>query len=293
MLDRLPSVLVTKNRNELKVYQNNVVYLNNGDNFELRFFNPLQEKIGIEIMFNGTRKGDGFLVLNPGQDLILDRFLDEQRKMLFETYVVDGNNKQAVEAIQQNGVISFNFYKEHYSYSRMEDVNVNYNFPPKPFVYKSNFKKTKSMPHFGNSRGVQGCAGPNGPTGVCGAAGSTNTFASFSTTNSNSRMYSSNITHTSSVDFEGMMTPGVFTTESDLSLVETGRIEMGDVSSQTLKTVNAQFSNVAFYSIQYKMLPFSEMNRTSNEIRQYCGFCSYRLRKSNWLYCPKCGNKLD
>ena len=121
MLDRAPSVVITSNRNELKVYQDNVVYLNDGDNFELRFFNPLQEKIGVEIMFNGLKKGDGFLVVNPGQDLILDRFLDEQRKMLFETYVIDGNNEAAVEAIQQNGIITFNFYKEHVSYYRSSE----------------------------------------------------------------------------------------------------------------------------------------------------------------------------
>ncbi len=50
----------TSNHNELKLYQGNIVYLNDGDNFELRFFNPLQEKIGVEIMFNGIRKGDGY-----------------------------------------------------------------------------------------------------------------------------------------------------------------------------------------------------------------------------------------
>ena len=104
MLDRMPSAMITSGHNELKVYQGNIVYLNDGDNFELRFFNPLKEKIGVEINFNGIKKGDGYLVLNPGQDITLDRFLDEQRKMLFETYTVDGKNKAAIEAIEENGI---------------------------------------------------------------------------------------------------------------------------------------------------------------------------------------------
>ena len=111
MLNRNPSVQVTSKRNELKVYQDNIIYLNDGDNFELKLFNPLKEKIGVEIIFNSVKKGDSYLILNPGQDVFLDRFLDEQRKMLFETYNIDGNNKEAVEAVENNGLITFNFYK--------------------------------------------------------------------------------------------------------------------------------------------------------------------------------------
>ena len=101
MLDRAPSCAILHNRNELKVYQDNQVYLNDGDNFELRFFNPTNFKIGVEIVFNGLKKGDGYLVLNPGQDLILDRFLDEQRKAeeltiknMFDVWIVDGVSRK-------------------------------------------------------------------------------------------------------------------------------------------------------------------------------------------------------
>ena len=74
MQDRVPSVIITTNRNELKVYQGNQVYLNDGDNFELRFFNPTNQKLGISVEFNGVNKGNGLLVINPGQDITLDRF---------------------------------------------------------------------------------------------------------------------------------------------------------------------------------------------------------------------------
>ena len=331
MLDRAPSVMITSNRNELKLYQDNTVYLNDGDNFELRFFNPLQQKVGVEIMFNGIKKGDAFLVLNPGQDLFLDRFLDEQRKMLFETYVIDGNSKDAVEAIAKNGIITFNFYKEagyYNQYNNNNEVNINYNFPPKPpkpFKYKAPKGKyrggTSGWSGSSSSNATSGCAGPSGAHGVSGISGSSGIplggFTNFNSTNTNSRIYNS---------------PGVFTSESDMSFVtssaninysntsnlnqdfffpststsnnergitldsfslETGRIEMGDISKQTLKSVNAQFQPTTFHTVTYQILPYSAMNRTIGEVRQYCPHCSYRVRKSTWLYCPKCGESLD
>lgn len=294
MLDRAPSVLITSNRNELKVYQDNIVYLNNGDNFELRFFNPLKDKIGVEIIFNGIKKGDSFLVLNPGQDITLDRFLDEKRKMLFETYKVDGNNAEAVKAIQDNGLITFNFYREQYNQrfnNPTIDVNINYNFPPEPHNYNYNFN------HNVKSKGIFGGSGTLSSTTLGGS------FTTLTSSNYNSRSYS----------------PGVFLNETDMSYIadlsesystlnntngignvttsvttdlETGRVEKGDISNQTLKTVNLQFAQTPFHSISYKILPYSAMNQGINEVRQYCPACKYRIRKTSWKFCPSCGEDL-
>ena len=328
MLDRQPSVSITRNQNELKVYQGNIVYLNDGDNFELRFFNPTNFKVGVEILFNSVPKGDAFLVLNPGQDLILDRFLDEQRKMIFETYVVDGNNEKAVEAIQQNGLITFNFYKEYYNSHiyQNNEVNINYNYPPKPQNYntysttRSNFSGiyTKGLQ---GTKGSKGSKGPNGPIGVQGTTGGSSKLSSRGI---NSTVTGGNTTTTLGVansTFTSSVSPGMFVNESDLSFsssnsinmnqdfwfpsssavgatlsidaLETGRIEMGDVSNQKLKSVNAQFAQLPFYEVSYKIMPYSALNRTVGEVRQYCPHCSYRIRKNTWLFCPKCGNGLD
>ena len=280
MLDRAPSVLITSKQNELKVYQNNVVYLNNGDNFELRFFNPLKEKVGVEIVFNGIRKGDGYLVLNPGQDIILDRFLDEQRKMLFETYTVDGDNPEAVKAIEKNGLISFNFYRESlYRNNPTVDVNINYNFPPKPWRSSDNVYSSKMS---------------NGVFGAVGAAGTPGTF---STVNANSRTYTSSSVFTSTVSENYATLSNVggmgLTSNTILNNLETGRVEKGEQSDQNLKTVNLQFAQTSFHSISYKILPYSTMNQTLNEVRQYCPNCKYRLRKQSWKFCPQCGEDLN
>ena len=266
MLDRVPSAVITTNGNELKLYKGNVVYLNNGDNFELMMFNPLKEKIGIEIIFNGFKKGDSYLVLNPGQNVVLDRFLDEKRKMIFETYSIDGNNSDAVEAIANNGIIDFRFYKESYNYYTPQTTNINWNL-------KSKKRYT--------STGNQGFTGGEGHQGFSGGKGteqfSTNTFTTtqntdvnFSNTNSNNELYSTKLEES----------------------IETGRIEKGDVSKQDLRVVELIFENTPFHTITYKIMPHSAKSVEIGEIRQYCDQCGYRLRKSNWIYCPKCGNKL-
>jgi len=308
MLDRAPSVAITHDRNELKVYQGNLIYLNDGDNFELHFFNPLQEKVGVEINFNSIRKGDGYLVLNPGQDLILDRFLDEQRKMIFETYVIDGNNEAAVKAIQQNGLISFNFYKEqkYNYYNPCNDINVNYNFPPKPIKYKKS-KGFSSASGTGGTSGANGTCGTNNITynssGVYGACGSpgfpgSGTFTSSNTfhTPGTSERDLSYIATTNTVDYNSKGTTTFYTSTCDsfnmFSPLETGRIEKGDISDQYLRSVNAQFETTPFHSISYKIMPYSAMNREIGEIRAYCSGCGYRLRKETWQFCPKCGAKI-
>lgn len=285
MLDRVPSVMITSNKNELKVYQGNEVYLNNGDNFELRLFNPLNEKIGVEIIFNGIKKGDSYLVLNPGQDVILDRFIDEQRKMVFETYSIDGNNSAAVKAIEQNGLITFNFYKEYcrnnYNSYNTNDVNINYNFPPKPVNHYNSTSFSKK------SKGIRGANGSNGSIG----SPMYNTNINYgiltqdSFTNITTTSFTSNASYTS---YDASF-------NSSLSLpktIETGRVEKGDISNQQLKQVNANFQNNAFHTISYRMLPYSAKNQNINEIRQYCSHCGYRLRKQSWNYCPKCGSEV-
>ncbi len=302
MLDRDPSVVITSNRNELKLYKGNVVYLNDGDNFELRFFNPLPQKIGVEIIFNGIRKGDGYLVLNPGQDIILDRFLDEQRKMIFETYVIDGNNKDAVEAIQQNGVINFNFYKEiqysHFCYDY--DYNVNYNFPPKPYkphkpLYnvgnpwaQTTYTQTTST-YTSYPVGAQVASGASGASGFSGSGGSGG-GTKLSKRSKNSTLQTPGV-YASVPDQSFSNSNNVFMNEC-YNPLETGRIEKGEISNQTLRNMNANFASNPFHSISYKIMPYSAMNQTIGEIRQYCPQCSYRIRKDSWLFCPKCGCKL-
>jgi hypothetical protein len=79
--------------------------------FEIELYNPTKEKIMAMIEMNGTPISDSGIILKPGQRVFLERFLDDEKKFLYETYVVN-NNKETKEAIQNNGKVTVRFHKE-------------------------------------------------------------------------------------------------------------------------------------------------------------------------------------
>lgn len=251
-----PSVIVTVNGSEKKIYEGNQVFLNNGENFELRFFNSLQEKIGAEISFNGKKTSKSMLVLNPGEDVSLDRFLNEKKKMLFETYKVDASNPLVEKAIKKNGLLKVKFYKEKQivwtGYSGWCGIN-------SPGIYTKDFDLSYTSSNYtcqvGNFSTLQGST--------------TSDFAVYSTNTSND----------------------MGNVRSAAKKLETGRIEKGPKSNQNLNVVDVEFEDKPFHTVEYHLKPASQMVNV-REIRNYCEKCSYRIRKSNWVYCPKCGQKL-
>jgi len=321
MQDRLPSAIVTAGGSEKKVYEGNTIFFNKGDNFELRFFNPLKEKIGIEIIFNGQKKSDGLLVVKPGEDISLDRFLDDKKKMVFDTYHIDTNNPVAVQAAELNGDVIINFYKEKYT-----------------STYHSYNYGTSGTYGTGGSDTIGSC-GNSGVSGISGTGGGLPHFTNIGSTNLNSRYYrqpdtftnesdqseisfascdgnvnldsfdtsntynTTNVSNTSSIDYsvdvaENLDRSIIYSeylgdSTKSKSLTETGRVEKGDVSNQNLNLVNIEFESKPFHSIQYNLKPTSTRGyTTATEIRNYCPGCGYRIRKETWKFCPKCGEKL-
>ena len=108
----VPEAFVTKDRQRVKQYGDNV-YLKNGDEFEIELFNPTQSKILAKIRLNGKYISDSGIVLRPGERVFLERYLDEAKKFLFETYEVDGNDPNAHRAIRNNGDVEVEFYEEY------------------------------------------------------------------------------------------------------------------------------------------------------------------------------------
>jgi Zn finger protein HypA/HybF involved in hydrogenase expression len=248
---------------ESKIYSNassKEVYLQDKQNFSLHFFNPLQEKIGARISFNG-QDSPHLLVLNPGQDVTLERFLGENRKMVFETYTVDAKNPQVEQAIANNGIVKIEFFKEK---RRRAVVNTCYSEPR----YKS------STRNYCSSKGIS----PDEQF----SCSSQNISASLNPDQTLGFM-------DLDCDFESNSRGIGNVVEEKL---ETGRIEMGDVSNQNLEHVNVDFESYAFLTLEYKLLPASQINRDSKEIRNYCPKCRFRIRKESWVYCPQCGERL-
>lgn len=283
LADSTPTAIIlarnprTSSLDELKIYTNNHIFLNNGDEFKIRLFNPLTEKIGVQIGFNG-QLSNSMLVLNPGEDVVVDRFLDDQRKMLFETYQYDKNNVAAVNAIAKNGIVEIRFFKEYIQ----------------PTI------STYSTGTYGTLHNVSGM-GSITTSGLNGTITSNSTFASFNTSNNNSRLYDQNAflnQVSDSLDFasdfkEEEVVKEVKSKSTKLSKkAETGRVEKGQHSDQNFKQVDIQFQTYPFHAIVYNLKPTSEKTTYTREVREYCVKCGYRLRNNSWLYCPKCGEKI-
>jgi len=109
----VPQSFITKGKQRLKQHID-TVYMNNGDEFEIELFNPTQNKVLAKIELNGKSIGSGIIV-RPGERVFLERYLDEARKFLFETYVVNGDDENVQNAIQKNGDVIIKFYDQYYS----------------------------------------------------------------------------------------------------------------------------------------------------------------------------------
>lgn len=103
-----PYAYITKSKQRVKQYVD-TVYLQDGDEFEIELFNPTSNKILAKIEINGNIISNSGVVLRPGERIFLDRYLDDSKKFIFETYMVNNNSK---EAIKNNGTLSVKFYDE-------------------------------------------------------------------------------------------------------------------------------------------------------------------------------------
>jgi len=295
MQDSEPSAIIlaknprTSSLDELKSYQGNTIYLNNGDEFQIRLFNPLREKIGVQIGINGDLS-HSLLVLNPGEDVTLDRFLDDKSKMLYETYTIDGNNQAAVNAAADNGIVNINFYKEKKVI--------------RPNLRSKSLKGSSGIygASVGSSRGFDD--GSTFTTNIgsdYATLGNTNGMGDVTLTSSNNVFFSQSLEGAATLD--GALTDKSYV-DAPLDFAsdpvpevkkETGRIEKGNESAQHFNEVQVEFETFSFYQIVYYLKPTSERGSTTvteTKVRDYCPNCGYRIRNTRWNFCPKCGDEV-
>jgi len=114
-----PTAKVSVSKSVLKKYKvdnQDVYFLKDGTEFEIELFNPLQETVLCNIIFNGKKSNNEGLVLEPGQRIFLERYLDTNDKFLFNTYEVEDNDEVRF-AIAENGLVRVTFHKESFNYS--------------------------------------------------------------------------------------------------------------------------------------------------------------------------------
>jgi len=252
---------ITKKKNRLKVYPStkDQVYLNDGDEFEIELFNPKTNPVLAKISINGKRISERGIILNPGQRVFLERFLDSPEKFKFSTYKVN-NSQEVREAIVENGLVKIDFYEEYSQYS---------------------------------TSGITWTKYTNWP--IFGSTGTTfNTTGGTSTlTTTNSFYNNSSITYTSSVagSFDDLKSSNVLRNVNKREdHIETGRIESGSNSDQNFQNANGNFNSWPCNVVEYQILPIAQKNIEAKEIRSYCTECGTR-NKQDWKFCPTCGKK--
>jgi hypothetical protein len=76
--------------------------------------------------------------------------------------------------------------------------------------------------------------------------------------------------------------------------LETGRVESGDKSNQSLiHSNNFTFEWFTFHNVSWKILPNSQKPIEVSDLKKYCHSCGSKIKKSTYKFCPNCGAKLD
>lgn len=253
-----PTVFVTKGRQRVKQYDGNIVYLKNGDEFELELFNPTSNKVLAEINLNGKNLGPG-IVLRPGERVFLERYFDEAKKFLFETYEVDNKNSSVKEAIKNNGVVDVKFYNEY-----LKPYIIEW-----PIVYNYHYYYNPCKPY----------TNPYTPSWTYNT-GSELTIGSVSNSNT-SYTYSSN---------SGNLNAN-YLSKSVPESKETGRVEKGSYSDQHFDHDSTSFNYYCSWKCTWKILPESQKAFTKEDLKVFCTNCGAKRKKSSHKFCPNCGIK--
>jgi len=271
-----PTAFVSKGKQRLKQY-NDIVYLNNNDEFEIELFNPTKSKVLAKIELNGNSIGNG-VILRPGERIYLERYLDVAKKFLFETYDVDGSNNDVQKGIVDNGSVQVKFYNEYitptyYPNSLMLNGGI--------YDWKTTTFNTPISTYNVNTTF-------NSPNTTFNTPNTT-----FNTPISTYNVNTPNTTLSSSIlPFTGTLsdTKKSFSTNDS---IETGRIEKGSDSKQSFTYDNSSFNSWESYTSKWKILPLSQKLLEKEDIKVFCINCGKKRKNDKDKYCSSCGTKFS
>lgn len=259
--DTLVKIAVNKSLlKEFLVNSQRTVYMDNGSEFQIQIFNPYTYYIAASISINGIEMSNQ-LVIKPGQRIWLERYLNEARKFLFETYEVNGESKQVENAIKNNGVIEIRFYKEK------QENNIYITSVTTPSTSWTYFNNCLDYPVNSSYSDVLNAA---------------YAVDNLSLSASSTELYSSSTKNTVSYSAGAM---------AKSKSIETGRIEKGNHSDQKFQTVYNDFEYWSFTTETIHILPQSAKPVYANDLKKiYCTNCGRKLNQK-FKFCPYCGTK--
>lgn len=273
---QVPEAHITTNKNRLAVSRPaNSVYLDDGEAFEIELFNPTRKKVLAKIKLNGEYISQAGLVLNPGQRVYLERYLDTNNRFRFGTYEVDGS-PEAMAAIASNGAVRVEFHDEWLPAIRVRNPwypdTADWTYRPGQVVYGDPLGQ---MPDYQ----VHYTTDKTDNSGRQPAANTTCQCSAGTATAQNAGAF---------------VSPEVsdFSAAACYAAVETGRVEKGEETAQAFVDSNDEFNPFATWSSEYRILPKSARPATASDLRTYCTGCGRKMKPA-WKFCPTCGEGIS
>jgi hypothetical protein len=257
-----PEAWVATQKNRQKIYKGKKVYLEDGQEFEIELHNPTKSVYLAKVLINGKHVSSRGIILQPGQRVFLERFIEENRKLVYETYDVE-DTEESKEAIADNGMVSVQFFEE-YNHISFGGTTIT------TWTTSNPYPITTTNPY----------------TFTCdntSSFDSSNFILNASMSGEPSLSFMSNTNSTSSYE----------TRTASAGSLETGRVQQGEESEQTFENGYGTFNAWASHTSSYQILPINQLPVETTEIRNYCSECGTRIRKSSWKFCPNCGESLE
>ena len=268
---------IAVNKSLLKEYSSSkyqrVVYLNDGDEFQIQLFNPEKFPIAAKIHLNGEELSD-MLVLRPGERIWLERYLDQARKFKFSTYEIE-DSYEAKEAASLNGEVKIQFYRVK---TPRQNGIVNISCPISTIGSPTSIYYNTINSNDGQVRSI---SEPE-------LASNLNSVNLASSGMSEETWYKSSYISDTACNFYASSTAA----EPERS-IETGRVEQGGYSNQKFSYVNYDFENWPFRTEFISILPLSRKPVTASDLKKkYCSNCGRKLSPKH-KFCPYCGTKVE
>ena len=260
-----PTAKVSVKKSVLKKYEvknEDVYFLKKDAEFEIELFNPLQETIKCDIMFNGKSHSIDSLVLYHGQRVFLERHLDTDRKLVFNSYMIDDSSETAY-AVRNNGLVKIDFYLER------EGTYI---------IYDNDYSYQSNGWNYGTA--TSGYVTTTDTTDI------TNNFLCHSTPTISGITLDCGSVMTNSSD-------GI-TITTNTEPIETGLISKGEKSNQAFVDATEEFRSTPFHTTKFRILPDSQKIKTIDDLKhkRYCTECGKRIKPKD-KFCSACGNKLS
>ena len=250
---------IAVNKSLLKEYSSSkyqrVVYLNDGDEFQIQLFNPETFPIAAKIHLNGEKLSD-MLVIRPGERIWLERYLDQARKFKFSTYEIE-DSYEAKEAASLNGEVKIQFYRVK---TPRQNTVINISCPISTIgsptsIYYNTINSSDCQ--------VKSISEPE-------LASNLTSVNLASSDMSGETWYKSSYISDTACNFYASSTAA----EPERS-IETGRVEQGGYSNQKFSYVNYDFEDWSFRTETISILPLSRKPVTASDLKK-----RYKIVKS-------------